>query len=146
MPGPASAVLSWLMAPGIGEELPSLEDLAHRPAWMAQAQCVGLPIELFFPVRGVSAATMALARGVCAAGCPVRVECLDYARADVDTAGVWAGTTQRERRRRGSATSPARTEIYLSSVSRPAAFASALHLGQLWQNLLEASAGAIEIA
>ena len=32
------AVLSWLMAPGVGEELPSLEEIAHRPAWMERAQ------------------------------------------------------------------------------------------------------------
>ena len=73
------------------------------------------------------------------------------ALADPELVGMWAGTTERERRKlrvvaKGAATSPARTENYLSSVSRPAAFASALHLGQLWQNLLEASPGAIEIA
>jgi WhiB family redox-sensing transcriptional regulator len=86
------------MAPGIGEELPSLEDLAHRPAWMARAACRGLPLDLFFPVRGVSAATMGRVRAVCA-GCSVRSECLDYAAATVETMGVWGGTTDRERRK-----------------------------------------------
>ena len=95
MPDPASAVLSWLMTPGIGEQLPSLEDLARRPTWMKRAACVGQPIELFFPARGVSAATMARARAICA-GCSVRAECLDYVT--VNTMGVWGGTTERERR------------------------------------------------
>src|ERR1019366_8838159 len=52
VPAPASAVLGWLMAPGIGEQLPTLEEIAHRPAWMVRAACVGQPIELFFPARG----------------------------------------------------------------------------------------------
>jgi Transcription factor WhiB len=30
-------------------------------------------------------------------------ECLDYARADSDTSGVWGGTTERERRHLGVA-------------------------------------------
>jgi WhiB family redox-sensing transcriptional regulator len=89
------------MTPGIGEELPDLEDLAHRPAWMKRAACRGEDPALFFPARGVNAATMARARGVCA-GCTVREECLDYASASVDTMGVWGGTTEGDRRKQRS--------------------------------------------
>jgi hypothetical protein len=58
----------------------------------------GQPLELFFPARGVSAATMARVRSVCA-GCSVRSECLNYATTTVETMGIWAGTTERGRRK-----------------------------------------------
>jgi len=37
------------------------------------------------------------ARAICAT-CPVTEDCLAYAMGDVDTVGIWAGTTGRERR------------------------------------------------
>jgi WhiB family transcriptional regulator, redox-sensing transcriptional regulator len=98
MPDPATAVLSWMMAPGVGEDLPTLEELSSRPRWMARAACRGEDLELFFPVRGVSKATMERARALCSS-CPVRSECLDYARGIDGTAGLWGGTTEPERRR-----------------------------------------------
>ena len=58
----------------------------------------GLPLGMFFPSHGQTAAA---ARRVCAT-CTVRPECLNYARADTDTAGVWGGTTERERRHHGA--------------------------------------------
>lgn len=85
------------MTPGIGEEFPSLEEIARRPGWQTQAACRGLPLDLFFPARGVSAATMARVRAVCA-GCSVQSDCLACATATVETMGVWGGTTERERR------------------------------------------------
>jgi WhiB family redox-sensing transcriptional regulator len=91
----ATAVTQWLMTPGVGEQLPTLEEIAHRPAWMVRAQCRGEDTALFFPAVGVS---VARARVICSI-CPVRQECLNYARADVDTAGVWGGATQQERRK-----------------------------------------------
>jgi len=42
------------MTPGIGEQLPSLEELTHRPAWMARAQCRGEDTALFFQPVGAS--------------------------------------------------------------------------------------------
>ena len=93
-----SAVLSWLMAPGVGEELPSLEEVAHRPAWMKRAQCRGEDLDLFFPALGASSTR---AKAICSI-CPVRSECLDYARRDADTAGIWGGTSPRERRKQRS--------------------------------------------
>ena len=98
MPDPATAVLAWLMSPGSGEQLPSLEEFVRRPGWTESAACAGMPIETFFPPRGAS--TAANARAICAR-CSVRPECLAYARSFNGTSGVWAGTTERERRRLG---------------------------------------------
>jgi WhiB family transcriptional regulator, redox-sensing transcriptional regulator len=92
----ATAVTAWLMTPGAGEELPSFTDLIKRPVWMSQAACRGDDLDLFFPQRGVAATTMAWARKVCA-GCPVRLECHDFAEADAEIIGVWDGTTKQER-------------------------------------------------
>jgi Transcription factor WhiB len=75
------------MSSGSGEQLPSLEELVRRPGWMELAACAGMPIEVFFPAHGQTAAA---GRAVCAT-CSVRPECLDYARTDSDMAGVWAG-------------------------------------------------------
>ena len=95
MPDPATAVLSWLMAPGSGEQLPSLDEVLRRPGWMELAAGAGMPIEVFVPAKGQTAAA---ARAICAT-CKVQPECLDYARADSDTIGFWGGTSERERRR-----------------------------------------------
>jgi WhiB family redox-sensing transcriptional regulator len=75
--------------------LPSLEDLAQRPEWMERAQCRGEDRALFFPSLGANAAK---ARAICSI-CPVRPECLAYALADPESAGVWGGLTDRERRK-----------------------------------------------
>jgi hypothetical protein len=55
--------------------------------------------ELFFPERDVAgAADLAAARAVCVA-CVVQVSCRAYALAAGDQlAGVWAGTSQKQRR------------------------------------------------
>lgn len=78
-------------------ELPLLEDLFHRPEWMARGACVGQPIELFFPLRGERTEP---AKEICAR-CPVRAECLEYALGVTDPTGllgIWGGTSQRRRR------------------------------------------------
>jgi WhiB family redox-sensing transcriptional regulator len=62
---------------------------------MVRAQCRGEDPALFFPALGANAAK---ARALCSI-CPVRLECLAYALADVDTGGIWGGTTQQERRK-----------------------------------------------
>lgn len=72
--------------------------VAPKPApdvtWMADAACVGLPPELFFPERG-QWSERALQ---CCAHCPVRAQCLEYALTfGVHLEGVWAGTSQRQR-------------------------------------------------
>jgi WhiB family redox-sensing transcriptional regulator len=95
VPDPATALVAWLMTPGIGEELPDLEDLAHRPGWMERGACRGEDPALFFPSLGGNAAK---ARVICAT-CSVRQECLSYALADPESAGVWGGISERERRK-----------------------------------------------
>ena len=97
---PATAVLAWLMAPGSGVQLPLLQELTHRPAWMDSAACAGMPIETFFPAKGQSVAA-ANARAICST-CEVQPECLNYARSDSDTMGFWGGTSERERRHHGA--------------------------------------------
>jgi WhiB family redox-sensing transcriptional regulator len=96
-----TAVVAWLMTPGIGEELPSLEEVAHRPPWMKRAQCRGEDLSLFFPVVGARATDIAKARAICGI-CPVRTDCLEQARKDPYTAGIWGATTARERRKQRS--------------------------------------------
>jgi WhiB family redox-sensing transcriptional regulator len=63
-------------------------------AWMARAQCRGEDPVVFFPNLGM---TGAKARAICSI-CPVRRPCLEHALADAELVGVWAGTTERERR------------------------------------------------
>ncbi|MGH9089980.1 MAG: WhiB family transcriptional regulator [Acidimicrobiales bacterium] len=82
----------WLMAPG-APELLTIDDLLCRPAWMARAACRSDGTAAYFPVLG---ATAAAGKAVCA-GCVVRSDCLAYAMEDPELAGVWGGTTARER-------------------------------------------------
>ena len=65
-----------------------------RPAWMANAACSRAVTAEWFPGKGRAPTT---ARAVCRS-CPVQSDCLDYALANEDLAGVWGGTTERERR------------------------------------------------
>ena len=63
------------------------------------ANCLGLPSSWFFPTRGDSESVPAEAKKVCAA-CQVREACLTYAMTPpYIVAGVWGGTSERERRR-----------------------------------------------
>ena len=70
-----------------------------RPAWQRRAACRGQLADAatsgvdWFPAKGESAEA---AKAVCA-GCPVSVECLDYAVGQGATDGVWAGTSPEER-------------------------------------------------
>lgn len=62
--------------------------------WRHRAACKGADPETFFPLPGHSPAA---AKRVCA-DCPVRVQCLEYALGTGFRYGVWAGTTEAERR------------------------------------------------
>ena len=64
-----------------------------RPAWMASAACSRAGTADYFPTKGRAPTA---ARAICRS-CPVQAQCLDYAMADEDLAGVWGGTTERER-------------------------------------------------
>lgn len=63
--------------------------------WQAQANCMGVDPELFFPERGSSTRE---AKEVCR-GCVVRVECLEFAIANGEKFGIWGGMSERERRK-----------------------------------------------
>ena len=71
------------------------QDPHDRMVWRDQGRCRGLDTALFFPGRGDSAAD---AQQVCA-GCPVARKCLVHALAIPEKFGIWAGTSERERRR-----------------------------------------------
>ncbi len=64
--------------------------------WWDRAACRGQRTALFFPTPGGAAAT-AQAIPLCRR-CPVRSPCLDYAM-HTAAVGIWAGTTDEERRR-----------------------------------------------
>lgn len=67
-----------------------------RPDWYDQAACRGMPVELFVADAG-HGREQAAAKQVCAS-CPVQDQCAALA---IDTpwlAGLWGGTTTRERR------------------------------------------------
>lgn len=62
--------------------------------WWQQANCLGVDPDLFFPVRGESAAE---AKEVCR-GCTVRAECLEFALVNGEKRGIWGGLSERQRR------------------------------------------------
>ena len=72
--------------------------------WRAAGACLSADPELFFPIPQGAIADRQIrnALRVCA-GCAVRQQCLAYAMADAEIAGVWGGTTERERRKLRSA-------------------------------------------
>ncbi len=67
----------------------------ERTGWQAQANCMGVDPDLFFPERGGSTRE---AKEVCR-GCVVREDCLEYALANGEKFGIWGGMSERERRR-----------------------------------------------
>ncbi len=69
-------------------------------AWRNRSACRDRDPELFFPVGSTGAAVDQIdaARLVCQT-CPVRSECLDFALATNQEAGIWGGTTEDERRK-----------------------------------------------
>jgi WhiB family transcriptional regulator, redox-sensing transcriptional regulator len=67
--------------------------------WVHHARCKDEDPELFFPVgtTGPATAQMAAAKAICMS-CPVRAECLEWAMATGQDAGVWGGLSEDERR------------------------------------------------
>lgn len=72
-----------------------LRSVTEMFEWSERAACKDLAGDIFFPDRGTSAAP---AKAVCA-GCPVRLECLDYALKAKERFGIWGGLSERERQR-----------------------------------------------
>ena len=80
--------------------------VAPSALWMvaarlaSQGACRGVDPELFFPVgsSGPALHQIAQAKAVCA-GCLVRDDCLGYAVTTGQSAGIWGGATEEERRK-----------------------------------------------
>jgi WhiB family redox-sensing transcriptional regulator len=79
----------------VDEVLALLEQPGADTTWMEHAACGDADQAPFFPSRGESSDK---ARAICRR-CPVRVPCLEYALAANERHGVWAGTSERQRRR-----------------------------------------------
>jgi len=62
-------------------------------AWMADALCAEVDLELFFPEKGGSSRE---AKQICRE-CPVTAECLDHALANNEPFGIWGGVSERAR-------------------------------------------------
>ena len=75
--------------------MPSVQELLGRPAWQKDAACRGEGVKQFFPPEGTS---LMRARRICNS-CPVSEQCLKYALERPALKGVWAGTSERRRRR-----------------------------------------------
>jgi len=77
------------------EPLPDITELLRRPSWQRDAACRGEGVKEFFPAEGSSPFRGA---ALCAK-CKVSEECLNYALENPSLKGVWAGTSERGRRR-----------------------------------------------
>ena len=91
------AEVEWLISGDESDPSQWLAELTRRPPWHAEAACRGIGPTVFVIGRGANAAVMSRARAICST-CPVTAECLDYALADIDAVGIWAGTTAQVRR------------------------------------------------
>ena len=79
-----------------------------EPDWRDSAACVGVDLNLFFPISTVGAAAQAQvaeAKSVCAE-CPVQRACLDWALAVGPEFGIFGGRTEVERRLLRQRTNP----------------------------------------
>ena len=67
--------------------------------WVHRARCRDEDPELFFPVgtTGPAASQIVAAKAICSL-CEVRMECLEWAMATAQEAGVWGGLSEEERR------------------------------------------------
>jgi WhiB family transcriptional regulator, redox-sensing transcriptional regulator len=67
--------------------------------WVHRARCKDEDPELFFPVgtTGPAAVQIEAAKAICVK-CDVRVQCLEWAMATGQDAGVWGGHSEEERR------------------------------------------------
>lgn len=67
--------------------------------WVHRARCKDEDPELFFPIgtTGPAAAQIEQAKAICMQ-CEVRAQCLEWALATGQDAGVWGGMSEEERR------------------------------------------------
>ena len=73
--------------------VPYIRTFEQQP-WRVDAACADKHPDMFFPGRGGATEP---AKRVCA-GCPVKADCLDHALRHREVFGIWAGTSERERR------------------------------------------------
>lgn len=67
--------------------------------WQDDAECAEIASEFFFPDEdNLIAGNYKVARTICA-GCPVKVQCLEYAVANDERFGMWGGLKPGERSR-----------------------------------------------
>lgn len=71
--------------------------LRWREPWMDYAACAYVDPALFFPEKG-DGRSYRLAKAICL-GCPVVRECGEYALGNNERFGVWAATSERDRRK-----------------------------------------------
>lgn len=67
---------------------------SFRVDWRGDAACIGVDPMIFFPERGK---TTRKAKQICD-GCPVKVECGEFAVTGDACSGVWGGMSETERR------------------------------------------------
>jgi len=69
-------------------------------AWRSRSACRDTDPDVFFPIgsTGPALEQIETARRICAA-CTVRDECLEFALATNQEAGIWGGITEEERRK-----------------------------------------------
>ena len=85
---------------GAGKPRPLMLTASDGEAsWLDRAACRDHDPELFFPDSDIQPARahVEAAKKVCR-GCPVRGTCLRWALDHGQEAGIWGGTTERERR------------------------------------------------
>lgn len=68
--------------------------------WRAASACLRADPDLFFPIStsGPAVIQIARAKAICAR-CPVRRQCLEFARTHEPGYGIWGGTTPEDRQR-----------------------------------------------
>jgi WhiB family transcriptional regulator, redox-sensing transcriptional regulator len=69
-------------------------------AWRTRSACLDSDPDVFFPIgsSGPALEQIETARRICGA-CAVSDECLEFALATNQEAGIWGGTTEEERRK-----------------------------------------------
>jgi WhiB family redox-sensing transcriptional regulator len=67
-------------------------------SWIQEAACRDADPEVFFPIGPVPGNDQLKAVRVICGGCPVRGPCLRFAVESGQVGGIWAGTTEQERR------------------------------------------------
>ena len=88
------ATVAALLGLDLLEEFPDLAKALAPPGWHSEAACRGMGPGQFFPAHGQNGTK---ARAICEK-CPVAASCFAQA-IETEAAGIWAGTTERERKR-----------------------------------------------